>query len=76
MQIYQFLKLYAKKEKKGRWRIGYMLKSLESISHGDVGEIGWDLVLLAESLELLPGEALEIHLEIQNKLFWVLIDLL
>lgn len=46
-----------------------MLKSLESISHGDVGEIGWDLVLLAESLELLPGEALEIHLEIQNKLF-------
>ena len=40
-----------------------MLKSLESISHGDIGKISWNLVLLAESLELLPSEAVEIHLD-------------
>lgn len=49
-----------------------MLKSSESISHGNVCGISWDLVLLAESLELLPSEAVEIHVnfqKIQNKLF-------
>jgi hypothetical protein len=39
----------------------YMLKSLESISHGYVGHVGWDLVILAESLELPPCQAVEIH---------------
>ena len=38
-----------------------MVKRGESIGHGDIGEVGGDLVLLAESLELLPGEAMEIH---------------
>lgn len=38
-----------------------MLKRSERIGHGDVGEISGDLVLLAENLKLLPGEAVEIH---------------
>lgn len=43
-----------------------MLKSSESISHGDICDISWDLVLLAESLELLSGEAVEIHFNHQK----------
>lgn len=38
-----------------------MLKSGERIGHGDVGDVSWDSVLLAESLEGLPGEGVEIH---------------
>ena len=42
---------------------------MEGISHGDVGHVGWNLVLLAESLEFSSGEAVEIHL-----VLFVLID--
>lgn len=38
-----------------------MLKSRERIGHGDIGDVRWDSILLAKSLELLPGEAMEIH---------------
>lgn len=37
------------------------MQSLESISHGHIGHVGWDLVLLAQSLELSPCETLKIH---------------
>lgn len=52
-----------------------MFKSLERICHGDIGEVSWEFVLLAQSLELLSCEAGEIHsvretLDYQNKLFW------
>lgn len=52
-----------------------MFKSLERIGHGDIGEVSWEFVLLAQSLELLSCEAGEIHsvretLDDQNKLFW------
>jgi hypothetical protein len=39
----------------------YVFKSCESVGHGYIGHVGWDLVLLAESLELLPCKAVEIH---------------
>lgn len=38
-----------------------MFESGEKIGHGDIGEVGWDFVELAQSLELLPGQAMEIH---------------
>lgn len=39
----------------------YNLKSFESISHGDIGHIGWDFVLLTEKLKISSGKAIEIH---------------
>ena len=39
------------------------MKSLECIGHGNIGHVGWDLVLLAENLKLLPCKAVEIHRE-------------
>lgn len=41
--------------------IDYGLESLESVSHGDIGHVGGDAVLLAEGLEVSPGEGVEIH---------------
>lgn len=45
----------------------YMLKSTESVSHGYICNVCWDLVLLAQSLELLPREAVEIHVNQKPK---------
>ena len=53
-----------RKMRDGYWRVekkDYILKSLECIGHGNIGHVGWDLVLLAESLKLLPCKAVEIH---------------
>lgn len=45
------------KKKKG----AYNLKSFESISHGNIGNISWDFVSLAKKLKLFPCKAMEIH---------------
>lgn len=37
------------------------MESLEGVGHRDVGHVGRDAVLLAEGLEVSPGEAVEIH---------------
>ena len=70
--FFNFLQFPSKQtEKKERCEMGieglrkknYILKSLECIGHGNIGHVGWDLVLLAESLKLLPCKAVEIHRE-------------
>lgn len=49
--------------------IDYGLESLESVSHGDIGHVGGDAVLLAEGLEVSPGEGVEIHGEFFSFVF-------
>lgn len=40
----------------------YDLKRFESIGHGEIGHVGWDLVPLAEKLKVSSEKAVEIHL--------------
>ena len=45
-----------------RGRKTYDLKRFESIGHGEIGHVGWDLVPLAEKLKVSSEKAVEIHL--------------
>lgn len=49
------------------------MESLEGVGHGDVGNVGRDVVLLAEGLKLSPRQAVEVHGWLSLLLFLLLL---